>query len=66
MTARDQKTLWMTGNNPSVQWDILSRFRDRQARRWSALRDLADDDGSLSVAESGVAGNWEFPGYTSI
>jgi hypothetical protein len=66
MSLRDQRTLWATGNDPSMQWSIRNRQHNSQARRWSALRDVQDDNGSLSVSDSGLAGNWEFPGCTPL
>jgi hypothetical protein len=65
LTVRDQKALWLTGNDPVVQFGIMNRLRDRQARRWSALREIQAVDDSSFFDEDSIAADWEFPGFSS-
>jgi len=60
LTVRDQQMLAAGSNDPAVQWKIMTRLRDRQARRWSAIRDIEEEDDALSFGEDSLAANWEF------
>ena len=50
----------MSSNDSWMQKRIMSQLQGRKDRRWRALRDIEDDNESLSLSDFGVAGNWEF------
>jgi hypothetical protein len=52
----------MSSNDPVMRKRIMRQLQDRKQLRWSALRDIEDDDELLSLSDSGIAGNWEFFG----
>jgi hypothetical protein len=60
LTVRDQKAWSMSSNDPVMRKRIMRQLQDRKELRWSALRDIEDDNQSLSLSDSGIAGNWEF------
>lgn len=64
LSLRDQRALWMSGNDPLTKWNIMKRLEDRKALRLSALRDIGYDSESPRLSDEGIAGNWEFLGGT--
>jgi hypothetical protein len=60
LTVRDKKAWSMSSNDSVMQRRLMRQLQDRKQRRWSALRDLEEDNESLSLSDSGIAGNWEF------
>jgi hypothetical protein len=60
LTLRDRMACSMSGNNPETRRRIMMHLLDRNMLRRSALRDLEEDDGSLTLSDSGIAGNWEY------
>jgi hypothetical protein len=60
LTVRDRKAWSMSSNDPVMRRRIMRQLQDRKELRWSALHDIEDDNGSLSLSDSGIAGNWEF------
>jgi hypothetical protein len=60
LTVRDQKAWSMSSNDPVMRRRLMMQLQDRKELRWSALRDIEDDNATLSLNDSGIAGNWEF------
>ena len=60
LTVRDQKAWSMSSNDPVMRRRIMRQLQDRKELRWSALHDIEDDNESLSLSDSGIAGNSEF------
>jgi hypothetical protein len=60
LTVRDQQAWSMSNNDSVMRRRLMRQLQDRKERRWSALHDIEDDNESLSLSDSGIAGNWEF------
>jgi hypothetical protein len=56
---QDRQILDQSGNTPEVVRFVDQRILDRRWSRFSALRELQDENGNFNFNEDGMVANWE-------